>query len=270
MSVSIHPTAIITEGAKIGTGTTVGAYSIIGPKVVLGKDNKIGPHVVLEGNTKFGDENTIFQFASVGAAPQDLKFRGEDSVLEIGSRNIIREFVTLQPGTKGGGMITKIGHSNLFMANCHVGHDAIIGDSNIFANSAAIAGHVTVGNGVTLGGLTGVHQFVKLGDYSLLGAGSMITKDIPPFCIAQGDRAHLFGINKVGLERKGYSDEDISKLRTIYKEIFLDKGAISKKSEEAKAKFSGFELGLKLIDFIFNSERGVTLPKKIDAEKESE
>ena len=139
----IHPTAIIEPGAIIGEGTTIGAYSIIGARVVLGKKNKIASHVVIEGHTKLGDENQIFQFASIGSVPQDLKYAGEDSVLEIGSRNIIREYVTLQPGTKGGGMLTKIGDRNLFMANTHVGHDSKIGDQNVFANSAGVSGHVT-------------------------------------------------------------------------------------------------------------------------------
>lgn len=268
MSVTIHPTAIVSDGAKIGDGSSIGAYSIIGPRVVLGKGNKIGPHVVIEGNTVIGDENTIFQFASVGAEPQDLKYKGEDSLLEIGSHNKIREFVTLQPGTSGGGMLTKIGDSNLFMANCHVGHDAIIANNNVFANSAAIAGHVTIGSGVTLGGLSGVHQFVKLGDFCLLGAGSMITKDIPPFCIAQGDRAHLFGINKVALSRKGYSSDDVLKIRKIYREIFFDEGNLTSKAEAAKTKYAGFELGQQFIEFISQSERGVTLPIKSDADSE--
>lgn len=259
---AIHPTAIISESAIIGAGTTVGPYSIIGPKVVLGKNNSIASHVVIEGNTRIGDDNVIFQFSSVGAVPQDLKYSGEDSVLEIGNANRIREFVTLQPGTKGGGMITKVGDKNLFMANCHVGHDAIIGNSNVFANSAALAGHVVVGNGVTLGGLSGVHQFVTLGDLCILGAGSMVNKDIPPYCIAQGDRAHICGVNKVALERRGFKEAEISRIRYLYRELFLSSGLMQSKLEKAREKYSDFPVGLELIDFVSRSKRGVTLPRK--------
>jgi UDP-N-acetylglucosamine acyltransferase len=156
----IHSTAVVAPEAEIGDGCSVGPYSVIGPKVKLGNGCRVGSHVVIEGNTTIGDENQIFQFASVGAAPQDLKYHGEDSTLQIGSRNIIREYVTLQPGTEGGGMQTTIGDQNLFMACCHVGHDCRVGHRNVFANSAALAGHVTIGNGVIVGGLSGVHQFV--------------------------------------------------------------------------------------------------------------
>lgn len=261
-AVTIHPTAIVSEGAQIGAGSVIGAYSIIGPKVVIGAGSKIGPHVVIEGNTRIGDDNIIFQFASIGSAPQDLKYQGEDSLLEIGDRNKIREYVTLQPGTKGGGMRTSIGSDNLFMANSHVGHDSRIGNGNVLANSSAIAGHVEIGSGVTLGGLTGVHQFVRLGDLSILGAGSMVNKDVPPFCIAQGDRAHLFGINKVALERKGFSADDIARLRQLYRSIFIAPGTMKEKLQGAAQACGGFKLGLQLLEFLSRSERGFTMPKK--------
>ncbi|MCL4139356.1 UNVERIFIED_CONTAM: hypothetical protein GTU68_039304, partial [Idotea baltica] len=202
---SIHSTAIIHEGASLGEGTEVGPYSVIGSKVKLGKNNIIKSHVVIEGNTEIGDENTFFQFASVGAAPQDLKFHGEDSKLIIGNKNTIREYVTLQPGTEGGGMLTSIGDQNLFMASSHVGHDCKVGNANVIANSVALAGHVTIHDFVIMGGLSAVHQFVRIGDSSMISGGSMVIKDIPPFSIAQGDRASLVGINKIGLERRGFS-----------------------------------------------------------------
>lgn len=258
----IHPTAIISPGAGIGEGTSVGPYSVIGPNVILGKNNRVGPHVVIEGHTTIGDDNFIFQFASVGAAPQDLKYRGEASLLEIGSGNRIREFVTMQPGTEGGGMLTRVGDKNLFMANCHVGHDALIGDSNVFANSAALAGHVIVGNGVTVGGLSGIHQFVRIGDLAILGAGSMVSKDIPPFCIAQGDRAGLVGINRVALERRGYKTDEILRLRKIYREIFAAGGKISDKVTALKEANGDFALGASFLDFFLSSERGCAGPRK--------
>ena len=268
MSIDIHPTAIVSEKAVIGEGTSIGAYCVIGPRVVIGKNNRIASHVVIEGNTRLAEENIIFQFSSIGAAPQDLKYRGEDSVLEIGSKNRIREFVTLQPGTAGGGMLTRIGSNNLFMANSHVGHDALIGDNNVFANSAALAGHVIVGSGITLGGLCGVHQFVRLGDFCILGAGSMISKDVPPFCIGQGDRAHLFGINKIALQRQGCTESEITKLRSLYKKIFLSGGVLKDKLETAKSEFADFEMGLKMIEFIASSERGVIMPRKSESSNE--
>ena len=254
----IHATAIVSEEAKIGDGCTIGAYSVIGPNVELGKDNKIAAHVVIDGHTKIGDKNIISPFASIGGPPQDLKYHGEPSVLEIGNQNIIREYVTLQPGTEGGGMLTTVGDQNLFMASSHVGHDAVVGDRNVFANSAALAGHVQVGSDVIIGGMCGIHQFVRLGDLSFLGAGAMVTKDIAPFCIAQGDRAGLVGLNRVGLERKGYSKDQIQKLKRIYKDLFQGSGSFSKRLEAVRTDCGDFPLGNAFLEFIESSKRGVT------------
>lgn len=256
--VQIHPTAIVDPSATIGSGTSVGPYSIIGPRVVLGKNNRIAAHVVLEGNTVIGDENQFFQFCSVGAAPQDLKFRGEDSTLTIGSKNIVREFVTLQPGTSGGGMRTVVGDANLFMANSHLGHDCIMGNGNVIANSAAIAGHVTVGSFTVIGGLAGIHQFVRLGDFCMLGAGIMAPQDIPPFCIAQGDRARLFGVNVIGLERRGVGADEIRSIKLAYRSIFLGKGGMKERVAQARAEYPQSQLVKSLCDFIATAERGVT------------
>lgn len=255
--VQIHPTAIVDPAAVLGEGTVVGAYSIIGPRVVLGKNNKVGPHAVLEGNTVAGDQNQFFQFCSVGAAPQDLKYRGEDSRLIIGSRNIIREFVTLQPGTEGGGMQTVIGDGNLFMANSHVGHDGIVGNGNVIANSAAVAGHVKLGNNTIVGGLTGLHQFVRLGDLCITGGGTMVAQDIPPFCIAQGDRATLHGINVIGLERRGVPSEEIRALKLAYRRLFLGKGVMKERVERTLAELPESTHVKILCDFVSSAERGV-------------
>lgn len=253
----IHPSAIVSPGAVIGEGCSVGAYSVIGPHVRLGRGNRIGSHVVIDGHTEVGDENVVFQFASIGAAPQDLKFKGERSVLRIGNRNIIREYVTLQPGTSGGGMLTSIGDSNLFMACSHVGHDSHVGSSNVIANSAAVAGHVEIGSYVTVGGLCGIHQFVRVGDYSLLSAGAMVSKDVPPYCIVHGDRAMLTGLNSVGLERRGISSDDILRLRKLYRGLFLGSGAFKERLESESSGARGFALGESLLAFIRTSKRGV-------------
>ncbi len=257
MDTYVHPTALISDGAEIGAGTKIGPYSIIGPKVRIGKTNTVASHVVIEGNTTFGDGNTIFQFASIGSVPQDLKYNGEDSRIEIGNNNIIREYVTIQPGTKGGGMLTRLGDSNLFMANSHVGHDCIIGNRNIVANSVGLSGHVTLEDGVIIGGLSGIHQFVRLGAYSFLGGGTMATQDIPPYCMAQGDRAKLSGLNKVGLERNGFSEDEILTLRKIYRAIFMKSGILKDKLASIEQEYSQVKGVKDFLAFIKSSERGV-------------
>jgi UDP-N-acetylglucosamine acyltransferase len=263
LGTTIHPTAIIDPSASIGEGTTIGPYSIIGPHVVLGKGNRVGPHVVIEGRTFIGNENTIYQFASVGAAPQDLKFQGEPSELRIGDRNIIREYVTLQPGTLGGGMLTSIGNQNLFMANTHVGHDSHVGNRCVIANGAALAGHVTVQDGVIIGGLSGIHQFVKLGSVAMIGAGAMVAQDIPPYCMAQGDRASIQGLNRVGLERNGGSRDDLSVLREVYRLIFTPSGSEAKSKvfkdrvAQARELVGSNERGVAFVSFIEGSQRGI-------------
>lgn len=268
---SIHPTAIVAEGAVLGEGTTVGAYSIIGPNVVVGRGTKIGPHVVLEGHTVFGDDNVIFQFASIGSHPQDLKYRGEPSRLVIGSRNIIREYVTIQPGTEGGGMMTTVGNRNLFMANCHLGHDSCMGDNNIIANSAALSGHTVLGSGVTIGGLAAVHQFVRLGDLCFISGGAMVVKDIPPFCYAQGDRAGLAGINRVGLERRGISATDVALLKRLYRRVFFGLGGLQQRLQAAREEAEDNASALKFLDFIGSSQRGITVPRsKVKGEGEDD
>ena len=271
MSESIHPTAIVSKSATLGKGVCIGPYSIIGEHVVIGSGTSIGPHVVIDGHTTIGENNQIFQFSSIGSTPQDLKYKGEASELHVGDNNTIREYVTLQPGTKTGSMISKIGNNNLFMVGAHVGHDAVVGNSNVFANYCCLAGHVTIEDKVTIGGLSGIHQFVRIGQLAILGAGAMVAQDIPPFCIAQGDHAKLVGINKVGVSRAGYTSEEITRLRKLFRQIFWSKAsAISdpadgsarksmmQKLAEIEKQISGFRAGQLMIDFMTSeSSRGV-------------
>lgn len=258
----IHNTAVIAPGAVIGEGAKIGPYAVIGSNVVLGKNNTIASHVVIEGNTTIGDGNLIYQFSSIGSTPQDLKFHGEPSTLEIGDNNIIREYVTIQPGTEGGGMLTKIGNNNAFMVHAHVAHDVIMGDRNIMVNGSALAGHVSVGNNVIMGAQTGYHQFIRLGDNAIISGGSMVVKDVPPYCTAQGDRAGLAGINKVGLERNGFTSDDIRLINNIYREIFFGEGIFSERVEKVGSEHQGNEKIERFTNFIKDSSRGVTLPRK--------
>jgi len=257
LSIQVHSTAIVENGAEIGDGTSIGPYSVIGAHVRIGANNIIGSHVVIEGHTEMGDGNKIFQFASVGSIPQDLKYHGEESRLVIGSKNLIREFVTLQPGTEGGGMVTEIGNGNLFMANSHVGHDSKIGHSNVFANSVAVAGHVQIGNRAILGGLSGIHQFVRLGDLCLISAGAMVSKDVPPFCIAHGDRATLIGVNKIGMERAGFDTVEIALVRKVFRTIFLSKGAFKERVKKGADLIDDSKAGRLMTSFLADSSRGV-------------
>ena len=253
----VHPMAVVAPEAVLGEGTRVGPFSVIGPDVTIGRYTIVGSHVVIEGYTHIGNDNLIYQFASVGAVPQDKKFHGEPSTLEIGDRNVIREYVTLQPGTVGGGMKTVIGSGNLFMACTHVGHDCLIGDDNIFANSVALAGHVRVSDRVIIGGLAGLHQFVSIGELALVGAGSMVSKDIPPYCIAQGDRAALVGVNVMGLQRAGISPTEVSICRKLFRELFFSSGNLAEALKAAQGTYSESRCGNVLLQFVAASERGV-------------
>lgn len=263
--VEIHPTAVIYDGATIGEGSSVGPYSVIGPHVVLGPENRVGSHVVIEGHTRTGARNVFFQFASVGAPPQDLKFKGEPSRLELGDDNVIREGVTLQPGTKGGGMLSKIGSKNLFMSCSHVAHDCSVGSGCVFANYVGLAGHVTVGDGVIFGGLCGIHQFVRLGSFSLIAAGAMVTKDVPPYCVVQGDRARLVGLNRVGLKRRGYSPQELLRLKTLYHEVMHGSAPLVERARYLETTIGDFPLGQSFLEFFQKSKRGILVARKARA-----
>jgi UDP-N-acetylglucosamine acyltransferase len=211
----IHPTAVIETGAVIGPDCEIGAFCVIGPEVRLGRGVVLKSHVVVAGNTSIGDETVLFPFASIGEVPQDLKFRGEKVRLEIGARNRIREYVTMNPGTEGGGGVTRVGDDGLFMAGSHVAHDCQIGDRVILVNNASVAGHCHLEDDVIVGGLSGVHQWVRIGRGAMIGAVCMVTADVIPFGLVQGPRGHLDGLNLVGLKRRGASREEIHALRDM-------------------------------------------------------
>lgn len=262
MEVKIHPTAIVHDGAELDSNVIVGPYCIIGPNVKIARNTKLHSHVVVDGLTTLGEGNELFPFSSVGMAPQDLKYRDEPSTLIIGDRNRIREGVTIQPGTRDGNMKTLVGSENLFMANSHVAHDCVIGSKNVVANSVALAGHVTLGDGCILGGMAGIHQFARIGSLSFIGAGAMVSLDVPPFCIAQGDRACLRGLNLIGMKRAGFSKEDISTVKKVFRGLFLKKGGLRKNLEEIPEDISSNAKAKLLLEFVISTERGVTLPSK--------
>ncbi|WP_412562635.1 acyl-ACP--UDP-N-acetylglucosamine O-acyltransferase [Thalassobius sp. MITS945101] len=217
MAADIHPSAIIEDGAVIGEGCKVGPFCIIGKDVVLHDQVELKSHVVVTGNTVIGEETVIFPFSVIGEIPQDLKFKGENTRLEVGKRNRIREHVTMNAGTEGGGGLTKVGDDGLFMAGCHVAHDAIIGDRVIVVNQVAIAGHVQMEDDVIIGGLSGIHQWVRIGQGAIIGALSMVTADVIPHGLVQASRGELDGLNLVGLKRRGVPRADISALRAALK-----------------------------------------------------
>lgn len=255
---AIHPTAIVAPGAQLHPTVEVGPYAVIGPKVKVGAGTTIGPHAVLEGDTTLGERNRIWQFASVGAAPQDLKYQGEDTKLEIGDDNQIREFTTLHKGTAGGGGVTRIANKNLFMAYAHVAHDCVVGSGCVFANSVALAGHVEVGDHVIVGGLAAVHQFTRVGKHAFVAAGSMVVMDVPPYCTVQGDRAELAGLNTVGLTRHGYTSEQVGRIKEAYRVLFRSKLGLNEALGNLRAEFKDqAEIDL-LLEFIASSKRGLT------------
>jgi UDP-N-acetylglucosamine acyltransferase len=253
----IHDTALVDRNAQLDSDVEIGPYSVIGPQVKIGKGTRISAHVVVEGRTTIGQGNVIFPFATVGTAPQDLKYKGEASELIIGNGNTIREYASLNPGTQGGGMVTRVGDFNLLMMYCHIAHDCTLGNRNIIANGATLGGHVVVEDFVIVGGLVGIHQFVRLGTGALIGAGSMVSMDVPPFCNATGDRARLRGLNVEGMKRRGFDKARIDAVRKAYRVMFQSK----LKTKEALARV-GQEIPASdevkcLVSFVANSQRGI-------------
>lgn len=216
----IHSTAVVDPGARVAPDVEVGPYAVIGPNVEVGQGCRIGPHAVITGHTRIGRDNRIFQFASVGDAPQDKKYGGEPTRLEIGDGNIIREFCTLNTGTVQGGGLTRIGDDNLFMAYAHVAHDCVVGNHTVFANCATLGGHVRIDDWVILGGFTAVHQFCHIGAHVMTGGGSMIIKDVPPYMKVAGSFAEAHGINAAGLKRRGFSADALAGIKRAYKTVY--------------------------------------------------
>ena len=260
----IHKTAIIDDGAILGNNVKVGAFVCIGANVVIGDNTTIAPHTVIEGDTTIGKNNKIFSHCAIGTIPQDLKYNGEDTKLVIGDNNSIREFSLINTGTQGGGGITKIGDNNLFMGYAHIGHDVIMGNNCVLANCATLAGHVELGNNVVIGGLTPIHQFVHIGDFVMIAGASAVTQDIPPYSLAQGNRAHLRGLNLNGL-RRHFDKADINALKISYRKIFESGNPIQESVNEILSDTTN-EYVINMCQFIKNSKRGIPFMRKKDNE----
>ncbi|MGF7182302.1 acyl-ACP--UDP-N-acetylglucosamine O-acyltransferase [Tunturiibacter psychrotolerans] len=258
---SIHPTAIVAAGAQIPSSCTVGPYCTVGPDVVLGEECELVSHVVLDGHLTMGRRNRVFSFACIGISPQDLKYAGEPTGVEIGDGNSIREYVTISRGTKGGGGVTRLGNDCLIMAYTHIGHDSQIGTGCILANSATLAGHVTVEDYATVGALCPVHQYCRIGKYSYIGGGTTITQDVLPYSLTSIERNnHAYGLNKVGLERKGFTPEQLKELRAAYRTLIASKLNISDALAAIREMIASGGAGehvVYLADFIASSERGI-------------
>jgi UDP-N-acetylglucosamine acyltransferase len=220
MAVNIHPTAQVAPGAELGEGVEVGAYAVIGPDVQVGANTRIGPHAVIQGPTRIGADNVIFQFASVGSAPQDKKYKGEPTRLEVGDRNVIRECVTLNRGTTKDQGVTRIGNDNLFMAYAHVAHDSQVGNQCVLANNATLGGHVQLGDWVIMGGLSAIHQFCKVGAHAFIANNAAVTRDVPPYVMTVGQPAAAHSVNSEGLKRRGFSPEQIRNIRNAFRLLY--------------------------------------------------
>ncbi len=257
MSSFIHETAIVSSHAQIGAECHIGAFSVIGDEVVLGDKVRLESHVVIDGATKIGDETRIFPFVSIGLAPQDLKYAGEATRTEIGRRNHIREFVTVHRGTTGGGGLTRIGDDNLLMAQAHIAHDCHIGNEVIMANAATLAGHVEIADRANIGAYSGVHQFCRVGLEAFVGGYSVVVKDAPPFATIQGNHAKCYGLNRVGMKRRGYARESIEKLHRAYHLLLSAKLNTTQALEKIREEITDCAEVDLLIEFIETSKRGV-------------
>lgn len=258
----IHPTAVIAAGARLGARVTIGPYCVIGPHVELGDDVTLRSHVVVEGHTSIGDGSTVFPFASLGTPPQDLKFKGEPSRLEIGKRNSIREHATMNPGTAGGGMLTRTGDDCLLMIGIHVAHDCQLGNHVIMANNATLGGHVHIGDWAFIGGLAAIHQFVRIGAHAIVGGMSGVENDIIPYGSAFGDRARLRGLNLVGLQRRNFSRDDIHTLRTAYRLMFAQEGTLAERLADVEDLYRDNAVVMEIVEFIRGqSSRSILQPK---------
>jgi UDP-N-acetylglucosamine acyltransferase len=258
----VHPTAVIAPGASIADDVEIGPYCVVGERVVLAGGVRLLSHVVVDGRTTIGEKTHIFPFASIGLEPQDLKYQGEASRLVIGRRNTIREYVTVNPGTKGGGMVTRVGDDCLLMVGAHVAHDCRIGNHVILANNATLGGHVVVDDYAILGGLSAVHQFVRVGRHAMIGGMSGVERDVIPYGQVAGDRARLTGVNIIGMQRRGFSRDDIQGLRSAYQFLFSEAGTLSDRVDTTAERFAGIGPVDDIIRFIrADSSRAICQPK---------
>jgi UDP-N-acetylglucosamine acyltransferase len=258
----IHASAIVEPGAQIGAGVEIGPFSVVGPEVVLHDNVRIAAHVVIAGKTEIGEGTQIFPFASLGQAPQDRKYRGEESRLIIGSGNIIREYVTMNPGTEQGGLITRIGNNGLFLTGAHVAHDCQLGDNVLLVNNATLGGHCVVEDFASIGGLSALHQFVRIGAHAFVGGMSGVENDVIPFGMALGNRAHLAGLNIVGLKRQNFDREQIHSLRKAYRMLFATEGTLLERLEDVEKMFDGDPQVQRILQFIkAESSRSLCVPR---------
>ena len=247
---TIHPSAIIESGARLGEGVRIGPFCLIGSEVELGAGCELVSHVVVAGRTRIGPKTRIYPFASIGHPPQDLKYQGEPSTLEVGAECLIREGVTMNPGTQGGGMLTTVGDRSTFLANSHIGHDCRVGSNVIFSNGAMLAGHCTVGDFAIVGGGAAIIQFARIGAHSFLGGMSGLENDLIPYGMALGNRAHLSGLNIIGLQRRGFSRENIHSLRRAYRLLFAAEGTLMERVEDVAAEFKDHTIVQEIVAFI--------------------
>jgi len=253
----IHPTAVVSAAANLEEGVEIGPYSIIAGDVNIGKNTVVGPHVVIDEHTDIGAGCRIFQFASIGAMPQDLKFRGEETRTVIGNHNTIREFVTIHRATAADIGVTVMGDYNLIMAYCHIAHNCKLGNRIVMANAANLAGHIHVEDNAIIGGLTGIHQFTRIGAHCIIGGCSAVGKDVPPFTMASGNMAKLYGLNLIGLKRRNFSEETISTLKQTYRIIFRSSLLLKTAMAKVQAEVADIPEVRQFIDFIKNSQRGI-------------
>jgi len=267
MTSNIHPTAIIDPAAQLGADVFIGAFCTVGPHAKIGDRVRLISHVVVEGHTTIGADTIVYPFACLGLRPQDLKYKDEPSMLEIGKNNQIREYATMHPGTEGGGMLTRVGDNGLFMINTHVAHDCKVGNNVIFSNCATLGGHVVVEDFVLIGGMSAVHQFTRIGAYAIIGGMSGVEKDVIPFGLVKGERAHLSGLNLIGLERRGFNREDVRALRSAYRMLFAHEGTLGERVEETAVQYKGQAQVARIIDFIRSaSDRAICQPKADEEE----
>jgi len=253
----IHPTAVVDRHAELDSSVEVAPYAVIGPKVKIGPRTRVGPHAVIEGDTTIGADNVVFQLASIGAIPQDLKYAGEQTKVVIGDGNQFREFITVHSGTAAGGGVTRIGNRCLMMANSHVAHDVQLGDGCVLANSTALGGHVIVEDRVIFGGLSGVHQFTRVGRLAFISGGAMVTQDVPPYCTVHGNRAEVVGVNTVGLTRAHFDEQAISRVKAAYKAIFRAKMGLREAIAHVRAEYGGHPEIDHFVSFLEGTQRGI-------------